>query len=305
MRALLGLGVNKTEIRQINILTYMLSFDAVLPAIASHYAKQQAFRDDGLCWGAYTHGQPSGVCIAEDIGNVRTIHTIAVNENFRRRGVCRSLLDECIQTAATEYIALKYVPETSNDYFDVFLKKCGFTVSPFQKSAVVSVSEQSKAEWDGFMNRRGGKLLKRLHDKGYRAVSFTDAEKDILDTLYAEMGVKFPSNLDPRKCPNEVINSSSFITMVHDRPTAYCVSSTADSGQTAIIEYMASSANYRGTGAFLLCLASSIEGLKNKSRKVAFAYSERNQNLPSLFISGIFSDMTVKAVNHYAISNHK
>jgi len=289
----------------INILTFVACFNDRLPPLAGYYASQFGTKDSGRLLGAFINNEPCGVLIAEVKPRHSDIIYIAVHVEYQRKGVFSALLKEFTEQCATT-VRLKYAPEQKGgDYIDRYLCKMGFHSRPHLITKVISLTAPSRADWNKFLSGRNGMMLERLKERGFYAMPFSEAPTEFLDSIYMEMGKKFPAHLDPRHCPNMILEHHSFITVQESTPVAYCVVTSADGGKTAIVEHMAASSDLLGRGVFLPCLASAVNSLLNDGvcAKISFAYDANNNKLPKIMTDDTwFSDMTVKQMYEYILN---
>jgi len=295
--------IMKIKCVQINILGFIAHFNDRLPPLTGYYASRFGVKENGLLIGAYAEDEPCGALIAERSGDSLLILYAAVSEKHRRKGGFTALLNECKKHG--KRIRLKYTPEPpENDYLDSFLQRAGWQKHLSLITTVIPLSRDNiKAEWFAFATGKGGRMLEKLKKRGYTAVSYNEAAPEVLENLYAQMGVNFPAYLDPRKVPNPMLKRHSYITVRDNQTVAYCIMTSADEGKTAILEHMAASKELHGRGAFLPCFIAAVSSLFAEGVcKLSYAYSVNNERLPKIATDmSWFSGKTVKQLYEYTL----
>jgi len=292
------------EIHPINIIEYVLRFDSGLPGLAGHFVRQCGLKDNGFLLGAKHNGVPCGVAAGYDSGQTSELVYIAVRDEYRQKGVRRSLIEHCLELArqaGKKSLKLRGTePQTSTDYFGEYLQKKGFIKYPSTVTTIAPPSDANKANWAAFISRINVPL-NNLTDKGFCTVDFSQATPELLQELYARIGTDFPAWLDPRKSTNQMMPLHSFITTYRGSPVTYCVAATIPGSEhTAIVEYMAVSSGFINKGVFLPSLVSCVESLITAGKKVAWTVHIGNKSMTKLMHNKLrFSDVTVKYQDEY------
>ena len=289
------------EIKNINIMEYLIRFDSFMPVIMKCFVRQGINSNQRRLLGAYIAGEPCGAAVVNDFEKDLDIIYIAVREDSRRKGVCRSLIEYCITYAKNtgkRKIRLQYtLTSEKNGYIDKFIQGLGFVKYHTAVITVVSLTERSKTEWLEITKSRRSVLMAKLSEKGFVSQNYIDSSPETIEVLHENLMNDFPYRLDPRDCTNEVMEKHSFITSYQGNPVSYCIASTADNGKSAIIEFLAAAYGYINKGAFFPALVSCVDSIINDSEcnKIAWTVRSENKRMQQMMSRTLqFTDMTVK-----------
>jgi len=120
---------------------------------------------------------------------------------------------------------------------------------------------QARQAWAEFMERKGRRICKRLEERGFRTISFAEADAELMERFAQAVKTRFPANLNPYSFldshDHKVVRDFSFLALKGDEPAAYILLTTIDGktlsraaavGQLSIPAFGGVSTPQRGLG---------------------------------------------------------
>lgn len=270
------------DIKKLNVLSYLGRYLCAFPDSAS--LVQEACRGEGkILLGAEMNGAPCGLLVADSQQEDKLLlEYIWVNEDCRRRGIATALTDACSEMAAGKNLECKVTLVDDNDSRLMrFLEKHGFVHIDSSDTVVIDRNDTTVRQWEDFMAARGMRLFRQVEKRGFRVVSMAAAGRTVLTCLKENADKRFPGDMNPFFASFDILVDYSFIVLKGSEPVAYSIVVSADGGETAIVQFLATASERMGSGVFFLCLASSISAFATgeKCNKVAYTVFEKNAGM--------------------------
>lgn len=194
------------------------------------------------------------------------IEYVFVSEQFRGQGIGTHLVEAAASVARQkEKPALKartIVQDPFGGIYARMLEKAGFM--PTDTASLVRFSDNPKTRqaWAEFMETRGRRICKKLEERGYRTISFAEADAELMQRFGEAVKTSFPFHLDPFLFLNNrdqrPVREFSFLTLKGEQPAAYSIVTTVD-GKPMSFQQLSAAFQYQGSGAFLLPIAAFVE----------------------------------------------
>lgn len=273
------------DIKRLHLLSYLGSYLSVFPDSAP-LAQEVCRGEKKVLIGAEMNGEPCGLLIADSQQDEKLlVEYIRVNEDCRRTGTGSALVDACFELAQGRNLEchVTVIDETDSELVR-FLEKTGFDHYDLSDTVIIDRNDTTVRQWDHFMASKGDGLFRRLEKKGFSVVSMAEAGKEVISCLKENADRRFPDDMNLFDASYDILVDYSFIVLKGNAPVAYSIVVSADAGETAIVQFLASASGYIGSGAFFMCLASSVSAFARgeKCSKVAYTVFEKNAEMRKL-----------------------
>lgn len=246
----------------------LFDLDLALPTLGKFWIRS-APRNDGVVLGAYLNGESAQRLVGIAVLRLKkwaAIEYIFVDEEFRGQGVGTQL----VQTAASlaqergkpVIKAPAIIQEPCGRIFAHLLEKVGFQAHDTASIFRFRNTYQARQAWAEFMERKGRRICKRLEERGFRTISFAEADAELMERFAQAVKTRFPANLNPYSFldshDHKVVRDFSFLALKGDDPAAYILLTTID-GKTLSAQQLSVSFQYQRSEAFLLPIAALAE----------------------------------------------
>lgn len=270
------------DIKRLNLITFLCRYLSIFPESAS-LAQEVCRGEAKILLGAEMDGVPCGLLIADSQQDEKLlVEYLWVVENCRRIGIATALMNGCLELAPGRNLECHVTLVDEADIgFIQFLKKSGFEHYESSNTVVIDRKDTTVRQWEDFMAFKGTGLIHRLERKGLRVVSMAEAGKTVMSSLKENADGRFPDDMNPFSASYDILVDYSFIVLKGNAPVAYSIVVSADAGETAIVQFLATASDYVGSGVFFMCLASSISAFARgeKCSKVAYTVFEKNMEM--------------------------
>ena len=257
-------------IRKINELEYMIAF-AEYRSVYSDRCALEAVEGGQLLMASADEKPVGYLCCIGENGMIRIIHAFTIPE-YRQKGVFTELLGY-VSAQKSENIPIRLSVLQRNEFRDAVVKTCrklGFEQSESVK--VFTCHREQNDPWCAFMEEKGYKMCRLLNRWGYEAVSFENADDDIISQLRATNSSEYGDYFDvaafldnPGK---KTAWDMSFAAVKDGRLAAYSLV-TRDSESAVVFQIISDSLRERGSGAVLLPFVESMNSFYKSGYKTA------------------------------------
>ncbi len=239
---------------------------------------------NGILLAAKKDDSYAGVLCASLEGNYLRVTYALTMPKYRKKGIFTALMKNIIQNAKQ---TVKVNIVTDNAALDIVVKVCkkfGFT-----RGEDLTVYTYRTAEdnlWEEYMQKHGRKTCEMLERFGYRAVSFKDADDDLIQQIRNSRNSDFDNPFDP--CvfidnPAKKLSwEYSFAAVKDGRLAAYTLGTMQDTTR-GVLEQIAAAADKRNTGVILLPFTATVEAFRKMGGTMAaYAIYGSNQRANAL-----------------------
>lgn len=220
--------------------------------------------NEGSLFIAYDADKPVGFLCAEDLHRLRRISYVFTKPEFRRRGVMKALIQHAADTFphATQVVMVEDT-ENAEIVFST-LRELGF--EGFTDRVVYSCSgENLWNKWDSFMQRRVQRLVATLERQGYRAVSFADADENVLRQIYHSDESDYHNELNYKSFFDNAekgLSMKDSTAVIRDGRLAAYTTVLRPERSSAVFSNISSAQSAIGSGVILMSLAASVNILR-------------------------------------------
>ena len=266
------------EIQRLNFAEYQILFMGMHTPISRRFAAQA--EKNGWIFGAWVGGSCAGFLTAEEeTEDIRITHAFTV-PSFRKKGVFTGLIRHMTEE---QNRIIRVTVSSGNVCFPTVRDVC--LSLGFRKGESVSVfvsSSRTKPEWNAFMKLRGERLCQTLKRQGYRALSFQDMDKDLLEQLgnsdRSEYGNVFHPSLYLENPAKRLDRDMSFAAVKDGKLAAYSLVAMGDD-DSAVFDQISVSKEESGHGVILLPFACSMARFYERGIPAAYyAMYESNRH---------------------------
>lgn len=264
------------DIFPMSVLEYIVAFAPYNTPFSTQCVNQSA--GSGLLFQAKKEKRSIGyLCAVREPGLVRITYAFTVPE-YRNTGVFTALADHLTETSESP-VRISVLQD--QDYSLPIAKACQkLQFLKGERVHIFTCRRENYPLWEQFMNEKGNRLCSFLERKGYRAVSFADADEDLLFQLRNSRRSDYGNAFDPSMYldipENRLSWDMSHAVKKEGRLASYTLV-TQNSPTKVVFEQISESAAEQGTGVVLLSFAAAMKAFgESECQTVSYAMYESN-----------------------------
>lgn len=269
------------EILKLDSSRYRQFFAGGLSALADYYAETG---EKPAVLAASWDGIPCGALFYLRRDNAVLLCYAEVRDTFRRRGVCRALLDQALDEWKADGVAAVkieglVVNTPRGAAADHILRERGFTAVREMRVVINHLTGENRRKLRAFLESRGNRLIAAL-EKKFVVKTFQDSPAEKWALLTAARSHPGLEGLNPFSLEG-LREDISFIVCRDRGPIAYCAQREPVPGGDGVeVAAYTCVPNYRKTGAGPLALLKSLDAIeKSAYQRVVFRYDPQNQEM--------------------------
>lgn len=288
-------------IQTISPLELILYYGDSFPAIIKYYCKQM-HQGDLLYVIKDSNDQTKavGATIVRKSTNLEEMELvyIYIDSEYRDKGYGSKLFEALIDELAKKNIKTLYGRTMMKDknLLNIF-HKWGFKTDNESVVIKCNIDPENAEKWEKYANRRNSAIQKWNEINGIETISFSQADKSMLEYIYDMQNNDFPNELNAAVIASgvcgRVVPELSFISYKDNTPIAYTMVTQADKN-SLVFSHISTSEKWKGTGVFSGAFFRSMEEIiKSKYKTVSYAVMAGNKVMLGL-VSSMISFLTLK-----------
>ncbi len=246
---------------------YCFAFYDHRSAYSDYFAEKASERGTLLC--ARDDDRFVGyICAQKNVNELLITYAFTVPEH-RGKGIFTALMSVIADGSERN---VKVSIDSEHEARDIAAHVCGKLGFEKQKSITVYTYRPEKDKrWESFMSGRGERICAMLTRRGYRTVSFADADADIIRQICesdrSDFGNPFETRSFFEEPAKKLSRELSFAAVKDGKLAAYTLISLAAPGKV-IFEQMAEARSKRGTGVIILPFAGFMKAFRESGCEV-------------------------------------
>lgn len=246
----------------------------------SDYSVRNALSSGGNIYIMMEESDAVGyICTMQEYKKVIVSYALTVPEK-RNTGIFTAMMKYVI--SVSEYPVKLGISEENSVYHAV-RKVCQELGLAEQSSTIVfSGNTEDNRGWVEFMEKTGQKICDALLRQGFKSVSFSEADSDLLEQLYHSESNSFQNKLNVKPFFDNpykgLARDMSFMAVKDGEIAAYTLVSRPDQS-SSVFEHISAAQTYIGSGVILLPFSKSMEmyGIL-RCKRIAYAMHEDNDH---------------------------
>ena len=246
-------------ISELTDIEYLIAFSDGRTALSDACVRQAS--EGGRLYCERAGDSYRGFLCTETEGRTARILYAYTKPEFRGRGIFTSLAEHVVQTAEGEVCISIPEEHPCFEEVDAVCRRLGFT--PTESLHTFSFDRSQEAEWQATKQaQRFDACCAWLNRSGCKAVSFADADEDILRQIRESHSSAFGNPFDPSvyfRLPSKKLSMDLSCAAVKDGTLLAYTLLSQQTRDAVILEQMASAADSRDLGAILLPFVYSVD----------------------------------------------